>query len=199
VLAWIGYRAWMFARGLFTWARKHPLPAVLGVLLAFAWWGVLTLADLPGDRLTGPVLLLVVFLSPGLFMGLWAMLAPRRYLEVQYAWKVRDAWPKVAQSCGLSAHRPDGTTVISRLVHVRRAPGAVVLRIETFTGQTPDDLYRAAPAITTALRAHGYEPSKVKPGVLDLALFTTATIAPAVATMPGVEHATPDNVPVGRS
>ncbi|WP_129782891.1 FtsK/SpoIIIE domain-containing protein [Promicromonospora panici] len=197
--AWIAYRDWMFTRTLAVWAGKHPLPVLLGVLLAVGWWGTLTLAEVPGDRTTGPVLLLLVFLSPGLFLGLWAAITPGRYKRVMHARAMGDAWPKVAESCGLSARRPDGTITISRLRHVRHAPGAVVLRIETFAGQTPDTLHRAAPAITTAFRAHGYETTAVKPGVLDLALFTTYRIAPATARMPEPERANPDSLPVGRT
>jgi hypothetical protein len=199
IAAWIAYRDWMFTRALGLWAGKHPLPVILGVLLAVGWWGILTLAEVPGDRITGPVLLVLVFLSPGLFHGLWAMFAPRRYRQVMNARAIAGVWPKVAESCGLSARQPDGTITISRLRHVRHQAGAVVLRIETFAGQTPDTLHRAAQAITTAYRAHGYETSTVKPGVLDLILFTTYRIAPATARMPEPETANPDSLPVGRT
>ncbi|WP_454860427.1 FtsK/SpoIIIE domain-containing protein [Promicromonospora soli] len=199
VLAWMAYRDWMFTRALTVWAAKHYMPVLLGLVVSASWWGILTLAEVPGDRITWPLLALLVFLSPGLALGLFAAIMPRRYRRSQHAKAVAAYWPKVAESCNLSARRPDGTVVISALRHVHHQPGAVVLRIETFSGQTPADVHRAAPAIASAYRAHGFEVTPVKPGVLDLALFTTYRIAPIIARMPVPEDANPDALPIGRS
>lgn len=197
VLAWIAYRDWMFTRALTVWAVKHWMPTVFGVVVSASWWGILTLAEVPGDRITGPLLALLVFWSPGLAVALFAMIAPARYRRRVHANQVAAYWPEVARSCALYRTEQDGTVTVSRLRHVVHQPGAVVLRVETFPGQTPDTLHRAAPAIASAYRAHGFEVMPVKPGVLDLALFTTYRIAPITARMPVPEGANPDALPVG--
>ncbi|GGM20267.1 FtsK/SpoIIIE domain-containing protein [Promicromonospora citrea] len=196
-LAWIAYRDWMFTRAFALWAAKHYLAVILGAVIAVSWWGLLTLAEVPGDRITGPVLALLVFWSPGLAVGLFAAVAPATYKRRRHARAIARNWPAVAEACNLSTRRPDGAVVISRLRHVHHRPGAVVLRIETFSGQTPESLHRAAPAVASAYRAHGFEVMPVKPGVLDLALFTTYRIAPITATLPVPEGANPDALPVG--
>ncbi|MFI8528369.1 hypothetical protein ACIGB8_28180 [Promicromonospora sukumoe] len=199
VAAWIAYRDWMFTRALTVWAVKHWMPTVFGVVVSVGWWGILTLAEVPGDRITGPLLALLVFLSPGIVLGLFAMIAPVRYWRRVHAHKMAAYWPEVARSCTLYRTEPDGTVTVSKLRHVSHQPGAVVLRIETFPGQTPDTLHRAAPAIASAYRAHGFEVTPVKPGILDLALFTTYRIAPVAARMPVPEGANPDALPVGKA
>ncbi|MFI8528234.1 FtsK/SpoIIIE domain-containing protein [Promicromonospora sukumoe] len=199
VLAWIAYRDWMFTRALTVWAARHWMPTVFGVVVSVGWWGILTLADTPGDRITGPLLALLVFLSPGIVLGLFAGIAPARYRRRVHAHKMAAYWPEVARSCTLYRTEPDGTETVSTLRHVSHQPGAVVLRVETFPGQTPETLHRAAPAIASAYRAHGFEVTPVKPGVLDVALFTTYRIAPVAARMPVPEGANPDALPVGKA
>lgn len=199
VLRFTLYRAWMFTRASGGWAIKHAGIPVIGLVLAMLWYGSLTLAEWPGDRTTGPLLLLVAFMSPGLFLGTWGAITPRLYRRRMNAHAIARVWAANAQACGLGDRQADGSVRVSRLRHVHHQAGAVVLRIETFAGQTFDTLLRAAPAVATAYRAHGYEAQTVKPGVLDLVLFTTARLAPRTATLPNPEVITTDAVPVGRT
>ncbi|WP_369370594.1 FtsK/SpoIIIE domain-containing protein [Promicromonospora sp. Populi] len=199
VLAWITYRAWMFTRALTVWMGKHFLPVLLGLALAFGWWGILALADLPGDRTTGPVLLALVFLSPGLVHGLWAAITPYGYKVRMHGRKMIASWPAVAAACGIGERQPGGEVIVPRLSKIRYETGATVLRLHTMAGQTLETLYRAAPAITTTYKAHGFSTTTVAPGVLDLGLFTTDRIASRTAVLPRLEAATPDGLAVGRT
>ncbi|WP_129782871.1 FtsK/SpoIIIE domain-containing protein [Promicromonospora panici] len=199
VLAWIAYRTWMFIRGLTVWMATHALFTVLVAVVAFGWWGILTLAEVPGDLTTGPVLLALVLLSPGLVHGMWAAITPHGYLVRMHGRKMAASWPKVAAACGIGERQVGGEVIVPKLSKIRYETGATVLRIHTMPGQTLETLYRAAPAITTTYKAHGFSTTTVKPGVLDLGLFTTDRIAPATAASPRLEMATPDGLAVGRT
>jgi S-DNA-T family DNA segregation ATPase FtsK/SpoIIIE len=199
VVRFTARRSWLFTKASGGWAVKNPGLPVIGLVLAMLWHGSLTLAEWPGDRTTSPLLLLVTFMTPGLFLGLWAASFPRHYRRKKNARDIRRVWPKVANDCGLGRKDTDGTTRVSRLRKVIHQPGAVVLRMETFPGQTVDTLRRAAPALTTAYGAYGYDTVEVKPRVLDLVLFTTARLAPRSAVLPHPEAITTDVVPVGRT
>lgn len=199
VLVWITYRAWMFTRGLTVWMAQHALLTVAVAVLSFGWWGILTLAELPGDRITGPVLLALVFLSPGLVHGLWAAITPYGYLVRMHGRKMAASWPKVAAACGIGERQVGGEVLVPKLSKIRYETGATVLRIHTMPGQTLDTLYRAAPAITTTYKAHGFSTTTVRPGVLDLGLFTTDRIASRTAALPLLEAATPACLAVGRT
>jgi hypothetical protein len=199
VLAWITYRTWMFTRGLTVWMAAHALFTFAVAAVAFGWWGILTLAELPGDRTTGPALLALMFLSPGLVHGLWAAITPYGYLVRMRGRKMAASWPKVAAACGIGERQVGGEVLVPKLSKIRYETGATVLRIHTMPGQTLETLYRAAPAITTTYKAHGFSTTTIKPGVLDLGLFTTDRIASRTAALPRLEAATPDGLIVGRT
>jgi S-DNA-T family DNA segregation ATPase FtsK/SpoIIIE len=199
IAAWIAYRVWMFTRGLTVWMATHALFTGLVAVVAFGWWGILTLAEVPGDLTTGPVLLALVLLSPGLVHGLWAAITPRGYLVRMHGRKMAASWPKVAAACGIGERQSGGEVLVPKLSKIRYETGATVLRLHTMPGQTLETLYRAAPAITTTYKAHGFSTTTVRPGVLDLGLFTTDRIASRTAALPRLEAATPDCLAVGRT
>lgn len=199
IVRFTAYRMAMFLLAATTWSIRCAVLPVVGLVLALLWHGSLTLAEWPGDRTTGPLVLLVAFMSPGLLLGTWAAIAPRAYRRSKNARDIRRVWAKVANDCGLGRREQDGTVRVSRLRKVMHRPGSVVLRIETFPGQTMDTLRRAAPALMTAYGAYGYDTIQIKPKVLDLILFTSARLAPRKAVLPDQAAITTDVVPVGRT
>jgi DNA segregation ATPase FtsK/SpoIIIE, S-DNA-T family len=199
IVVFIARRSWMFTKASGTWAIKNPGLPVIGLVLALLWHGSLALAEWPGDRTTGPLVLLVAFMVPGLFLGLWAASFPWHYRRTTNAWNIRRVWSKVANDCGLGRREQDATVRVSRLRKVSHQAGSVVLRIEAFPGQTMDTLRRSAPALMTAYGAYGYDTIQIKPKVLDLILFTTARLAPRSASLPNPDAIPTDVVPVGRT
>ncbi|MBE1874835.1 FtsK/SpoIIIE domain-containing protein [Myceligenerans pegani] len=207
VLGFVLGRSWMLVRATLAWAGRHLPLSVFGLVLAGLLWLGLEASGWPGDRLVGPVIVWALFWSPGLLFGAWAAIAPGAYRRSRLrVWYVRRwltgtpaLWGRkgseaVGTAAGLGVRQPDGGVLVPG-IKVRFAPGAAVLRLNVVVGQTVDDIVRAASRIVTAYGAHGHELRPVKPGVVDLVLFTVARLAARTATMPA-DHVDPFRVGV---
>lgn len=165
------------------WVAGQHLPAVgsgLGLGLLFAW--------------------------PQLHWSSWLDVADRATQRSH-----RDRWVRTCVAVGLSVPGPDASSggprrLVPRLRKNRCRDGVETIRLRLASGQTLDDVDRAAPALAAAWGAHAVRVAPDGPsGALltlalrDLLAHPTATpISPRPATEPGAGHPL-ERVELGRA
>ncbi len=138
--------------------------------------------------------------APALVSAVWSTFAPSSYERIvagpssrlSWVWWARRSWPHVARECGLSVSRevprsalgtlanavlpgPAPTSQPKAWIHPRlcstTAKGVTLtITVRARTGQTVDDLEKAAPALAAAARAKSWRCRVLSPSTLEYVL-----------------------------
>ena len=212
--------AWAVLLGVLRWSDRH-----LRWVVAVAGVGFLTRL-LPNSQPAAIRTLIVGWLVPALISAFWIRLSPDSYERIvagpsarlSWVWWARSRWPHLARECGLSVYREQRRSRSARLVDTfasKPAPApakvwvhpqlcsttakgvTLTVTVRARTGQTVEDLEKAAPAIAAAAGARSFRCRALSPSTIEYVLVMADRLrATRHAAAPvGVQL---DAVPVGR-
>jgi S-DNA-T family DNA segregation ATPase FtsK/SpoIIIE len=212
---------WAVLWGVAVWTWRHT-----GWVVTVASVGVV-IRLFPKGQPLAIQLLVVAWWLPALISVVWARWWPPSYQRVvagpaaRIGWMVwaRHRWGNLARECGLSVVRDKPRPLLDRIVDTftsQTAPAAqrkewvhprlcsatargvtLTITVRTRTGQTVDDLEKAAPALAAAATARSFRFRALSPSTVEYVLVMADRLDQTTeAAAPTGVHV--DAVPVGR-
>lgn len=220
VLRAVASFTWAVLLGALRWSDRH-----LRWVVAVAGVGFL-IRLLPNGQPAAIRALVVGWLVPALLCAVWLRLSPGSYenlvagpsARLGWVWWSRRRWPHLARECGLSVHREQRRSRTARLVDTfasRPAPAAtkvwvhpqlcsttakgvtLTVTVRARTGQTVEDLEKAAPAIAAAAGARSFRCRALSPSTVEYVLVMADRLR-ATRHAAAPTDVQLDAVPVGR-
>ena len=212
--------AWRVLLGVVRWTDRHLRYVVTVTAVGFL------IRLFPGGQPAAIRVLLLAWLAPALVAAVWSHLSPGSYERVvagpssRLGWVLwaRRRWAFLARECGLSVQRDQRRSMTGRVVdtfasepasalpkvwvHPRlcstTAKGVTLtLTVTARTGQTVEDLEKAAPALAAAARARSFRCRALSPSTVEYVLVMADRLKATREAAPPVDVAV-DAVPVGR-